>query len=382
LKIDLSQDTIYNCHAATPQPIDYESLSEQVHLFNNISSINDRNLMLNNERCVSCEQNCWHIEDKGGISPRLWQKGNIKSHTNVLTEPEIIDLTISNDCNLTCSYCCKEFSKTWLRDIVKNGKYTYTNPTNDLNNRNNVTLRDNITLKIKQHKFKESYKYNALLTQIKLMSNNLRELIITGGDPFVDNDLFDVLDIIKPKHKIKLIIYTGLGVSFSRFRDYLNKLLNNKCFDVHLRISGEGINKHLEFNRYGIKWPEFNTKINYLKQHNISFSFHSSLSNLSIFGFYDFYKKFLDQQITTTFVYTPRMFPIYVMDDCSKTDILTKLKDVLPVDTYSNVVKSITPTPSNIQRINVREFITQFIERRTNISIDIFPKSFLKWIEF
>lgn len=380
LKIDLSQDTTYNCHAARPQPIDFEFLKNNT-IFNSPTNVSDRNMMLENKRCSSCEQNCWHIEDKGGTSPRIWQHGTEKTHQIAVTSPEIVDLTISSDCNLTCTYCCKEYSTSWLRDIINNGEYTYTNPSKDIINRNTVTLRDNVSLRVKQRKFKQSNKYKLLLDQIKMMTPTLNEIIITGGEPFVDNDLFDVISAIDTNRKIKLSIYTGLGITMSRFKKYLKCITEATNIDIHLRISAEGTHDDLEFNRYGVVWSEFNEKIKYLEKTGVKFTFRSTLSNLSIFGFANFHKVYNRHKIITTFAYTPRMFPIYVMDEQSKEQLLFELRPVLPESEYITIKETIRPTATEDQRINIAEFLTQFIDRRPNLSLDIFPSSFLKWID-
>ena len=384
LKIDFTQNKTYNCHAAKPHPVDFQWLEIGNDLFNTETSMKEREMMLVNERNDSCEQNCWHIEDKGGISPRIWQGGPEKTHTEVITKPEIIDLTISTDCNLTCSYCCKEYSKSWLRDIINNGEYQYTNPDEDLTNRNNVILRDRISLKIKQNKFKDLPNYQELLNQVITYSSDLKELIITGGDPFVDNDLFTLLENINMKDDSVIVVYTGLGYSLSRFKRYIEKLksLNNK---IELRISGDGIGKHLEFNRYGVKWNEFKEKTDWLSTHindNLSVQFQCTLTNLSIFGFVDFYNMYHDYSngIRLTFAYTPRNMPVYVLDTQSKVEIENQIQHI-DEDFKDKILKSMESNPSENQRIQIGEFIKQFVERREDLSTDIFPKSFLKWAE-
>lgn len=380
LKIDLTSNTIYNCHAAKPQKIDYAWLAEESNdLFNTETNVSERAMMMRNERNSSCEQNCWHSEDKGASSPRLWQGGASKTHDVINTPPEIIDLTISMDCNLTCTYCCKEYSTSWIRDIVNNGEYNYTNADDDLLNRNKITLRDNISLKVKQNKFKQINKYKTLLNEIVKYAENLEELIITGGEPFVDNDLFDVLSQVNMREGSRVVLYTGLGLSFARFERYINAIKSIKGPTFYLRISGDGIEKHLEFNRYGIKWDEYLKKIEFLKKQNINFEFQSTLSNLSIFGFSDFYKTFYEHGIRLTFAYNPRMMPIYVMDDESKNNIVDELSHVHD-DFRNRIISAIKPTPSDIQRIQIKEFLTQFSERRADLSLEIFPKSFLKWV--
>ena len=130
LKIDLPSKTIYNCHAAAPHRIDFDWLEENPgNLFNTPVNVYEREQMLRNERNKSCEQNCWIAEDAGAVSPRINQNGIEQTHTDPVTDPEIIDLTIGIDCNLTCSYCCKEYSNSWRRDIINNGNYELTNNT-------------------------------------------------------------------------------------------------------------------------------------------------------------------------------------------------------------------------------------------------------------
>ena len=43
-------------------------------------------------------------------------------------------------------------------------------------------------------------------------------------------------------------------------------------------------------------------------------------------------------------------------------------------------VPSISPEPTETQRIQIKEFLEQFTSRREDLSLDIFPNSFLKWV--
>jgi hypothetical protein len=127
LKIDFENITTYNCHAATPHQIDLNWLEKNPgQLFNTEINVAERRMMLVNQRNASCEQNCWPAEDVGASSPRLYQKSYEKTHFDVMTTPEILELTIGTDCNLSCSYCCKEYSSRWRNDILENGDYNIT----------------------------------------------------------------------------------------------------------------------------------------------------------------------------------------------------------------------------------------------------------------
>ena len=221
LKIDLESKTTYNCHASRPHPVDFAWLSKNTgQIFNIPVNVHERQQMLINERNSSCEQNCWPAEDAGAISPRLYQSGDIKSHSEPVVSPETIDLTIGGDCNLTCSYCSKEYSSAWRRDIANNGQYLLTNKSDrfQLNN------KDRILLNISQQQLKSTKQYQQLLTEIKLVAPTLKNLIITGGEPFLDNQLFDILPDLNLSPETTIEIYTGLGVSKSRFTTILSKL--------------------------------------------------------------------------------------------------------------------------------------------------------------
>jgi len=370
LKIDLESKTTYNCHAARPHPVEFEWLKNNTgRLFNTDINIAERQMMLENKRNSSCEQNCWPAEDRGAQSPRQYQLGSDRTHTAIDTDPEIIDLTIGADCNLTCSYCCKEYSTAWRRDVVINGDYA-----NDV--RYQATNKDRLLLKISQPELKYSTHYQALLKEIELAAPALKTLVITGGEPLLDNFLFDTLANLKMSDQSVIEIYTGLGVGSSRFANIVQKL--KQIPNLQIIVSAENTEKFAEFNRYGIQWQEFMNKINLLKQNNIKIKFHATLTNLTIFGFVQFYKQFKDEEIKLTFAYQPDMMAVYVLDYHSKQQLMQDLT-LLPEHFSTPLLKSITPDPSEIQRNNIGNFLKEFVNRRKDLNLNIFPNKFLTW---
>jgi organic radical activating enzyme len=375
LKIDLESKITYNCHAATPHTIDFAWLKTNPgQLFNTDTSINERQQMLNNQRNVSCEQNCWRAEDSGAQSPRLYQGGKKKTHSQLITHPEIIDLTIGGDCNLTCSYCCKEFSSAWRRDIVNNGSYNIS----DSDDRFCATNKDRLLLKISQSELKSTPHYQTLLDEIRLNLSNLKTLTVTGGEPLLDNQLIDVLASLELSPIVNVEIYTGLGVSRSRFRSFIDKL--SKLKNLLLIVSAEGIGRHLEFNRYGNNWNEFDTKIKLLEQSGIQFKFQSQLSNLTVFGYAEFVKYFSSHSIDLTFVYQPHMMAPHVLDLDSKQQIQNSILN-LPEHMQIAIKKSMQKEPTEMERVSLQKFLVEFVRRRPDLDLNIFPESFLKWAE-
>jgi organic radical activating enzyme len=376
LKIDLGSKTTYNCHAAAPHSIDFDWLKNNPgNLFNTKVNVFEREQMLKNERNASCEQNCWFAEDNGAQSPRLCQGGVKKTHTEIVRQPEMLELVLNTDCNLTCSYCCKEYSNSWKRDIVNNGNYKFTNNQDE---RYQANTKDKILLNVGQKNLKNTKHYQLLLEEIKLSSSKLKLLQITGGEPLLDNNLIDILEKLNPPPSTQIEILTGLGVNKLRFLNMIKKLKNIKNFV--LGISSENTEEFLEFNRYGTKWIEFYDKINILKNENINFHFNSVLSNLTIFGFKKFYNLFKQHKIFVTFAYQPRMMSVHNIDEKSKKILMQELL-TLPKEIHEPILKSIKKESSKIEQQNIKEFLYEFIKRRKDLDLNIFPKTFLEWIQ-
>lgn len=292
LKIDLTSQTTYNCHAATPHRIDFNWLrSNPGQLFNADVNVAERHMMLRNERNKSCEQNCWRAEDAGAVSPRLYQQGTERTHVDASTLPEIIDLTVNSECNLTCSYCCKEFSNSWRRDLIDHGDYKFSKY-ND--NRFKIIAQDVILNSISQKEMHNSQRYNLLIDELKIYAPTLKRLEITGGEPLLDNKIIDTLPTLGLSSNCKVHIYSGLGVGHTRFERLVKMLA--MIPNLTLKVSAETIGNMFEFNRYGSDWNEFQQKLKLLDDYSIDWEFHCTLSNLTVQGFTNFYNFFPDRK--------------------------------------------------------------------------------------
>lgn len=375
LKIDLESKTTLNCHASTSYPVDFKWLSNNPgQLFNNERSVAERHMMLLNQRNPSCEKNCWPAEDRGAISPRMYYSATEKTHTRVISTPEIIDLTIGSDCNLTCSYCCKEYSSAWRRDVINNGDYIDTGEAD----RYTLTAKDQVLEKLSQPELKKSKNYSILLDEIKFAAPTLKKLIVTGGEPLLDNYLLQTITELNLSPTAEVQIYTGLGVSRSRFIKSVDKL--KSISNLTLYVSAESTGKNLEFNRYGNQWLDILEKLDILKNSGIKICLHSTLSNLTLMGFADFYKYFSnDYQIVVSFAHTPMMTAVHVLDSITKKQIRNDLAS-LPDSITAQILASMQSEPTSEEKMHLKNFLTQFINRRPNLSIDIFPESFVNWI--
>jgi organic radical activating enzyme len=374
LKIDLESKMTYNCHAASSHPVDFDWLEKNPgNLFNTEVNVVERKMMLQNQRNPSCEQNCWRAEDQGAQSPRLWNNGIDVTHVEPRTNPEIIDLTIGSHCNLTCSYCFKGFSSAWRRDVVVGGNYVIDGVTDD---RYTANDRDLVLSKISQPELSNTRDYQILLNEIKLLLPSAQKLVISGGEPLLHNHLISELENFELSNQATIEIWTGLGLSASRFQKMLDKLKQIK--NLTIVVSAETTEKLFEFNRYGAKWDEFVTKIELLKHHNINLKFNSTVTNLTIFGFKKFYEFFQDEKIKLTFAYQPMMMAPYVLDQDSKQRLKKDLS-TLPSNFADPLIQSIEAEPTETERLAIQDFLKEFTTRRKDLTLDIFPKTFLQW---
>lgn len=373
LKIEIVPNKTLNCHAAKSHAVDFAWLEKNPgQLFNTDVNVSERQLMLTNQRNFSCEENCWPLEDKGAVSPRLWQNGQTKTHTKVVTQPEILEIKLNDNCNLSCSYCCKDSSSAWRKDLIDNGNYKV----NTGDERFQLTDFDKIMLKVSQREVKNTSKFQTLMSEIKSLSHDLKEIVVTGGEPLLDNQLFDVLDAVSNTSAV-INIYTGLGVDLQRFQRMIDKIKQTP--NAMISISAECTDKFYEFNRYGNTWNEFLTRVEIIKDSGIDFRFSTAITNLTIFGLTSFIKYFIDQRIGLVFVNQPNMMAPYVLDADSKQQIMQDIQS-LPDHYQTQIAQSIQANPSKTQQQQTSEFLKEYVARR-NLDISIYPKSFLDWLD-
>ena len=71
--------------------------------------------------------------------------------------------------------------------------------------------------------------------------------------------------------------------------------------------------------------------------------------------------------------------PVYVIDHRSREEILKQFDDIkLPKKEL--IMKSLNSVPSEQQRQQTSNFLTQFVQRRPGLNLNVFPADFLKWL--
>ena len=121
LSVDLGKFQTYSCCAATPQRVDLSWIKQNPgQIFNTPILQQERQMMLEDKPVSSCNSSCWIPESQGMPSRRITASGTTLTHQNIISSPEILNVIVGTDCNMTCVYCCKFYSTAWGKDVAEN----------------------------------------------------------------------------------------------------------------------------------------------------------------------------------------------------------------------------------------------------------------------
>jgi molybdenum cofactor biosynthesis enzyme MoaA len=367
LNVDLGKFQTFSCCAATPQRINVNWLKNHPgNLFNTPELIDERRSMLDNRLVDSCNATCWIPESQGKPSRRLSMGTQNKTHLEIAATPEIINIVVGSDCNMTCVYCCKFYSSAWTRDIA-NGTY----PVDVAPDRFTINTLDKAVAAISQKQITATDSHQTILDEIISLSQSpkLQEIIITGGEPFLYLNLARLVKSI-PAH-VPVTVYSGLGVDEHRFARELQNLTNN----VTVTISAENIGPAYEFVRYGNTWQRFLNNLNQLKKQGIAYKFNATVTNLTAPGLMEFVDWAQTAPINFQLCNDPDFLSIGVLDNVTK-DLLRSKYTSLP----DFIAQALEITPTDQQVRNFKAYVKEFSHRRS-LSTLVFPKTLVDWLE-
>jgi organic radical activating enzyme len=359
LTVEPERRSVASCCAATPHKVNLEWLRDNpTQLFNTPELVQDRELMLANMPASSCEDTCWRAESAGLPSRRTTMKSEFRSMLDTHCDPTVLHINLGSDCNLTCSYCCKQYSTAWLRDVNDNGLYLD-------ETRYRINANDRIVLQLGQSAIKTSSAYQAILDATKHY-RNLVEIEISGGEPFLYNGLLELV----AQFDCDVNIFTGLGVDTNRLTRIADQLPSN----VKITVSAETTGALYEFNRYGNTWSQFQRNLDVIAK-RFDYAFCSVISNLTIHGYADFERVYGGQGIITNFCTDPDYLSASVLDAESKKHLQNQTYKY-----HDRLIKETLATKcTDTQTQNLKKYILEFAQRR-NLKLDIFPESFVNWI--
>ena len=177
-----------------------------------------RKEMLEGKRPEECDY-CWGVEDNSDrYSDRVFKSSEswswdykeeiFNSNWRDDYNPKYVEVAFSNACNFKCSYCGPAFSSKWVEEVETYGGY----PTTDgFNDPEWMKKEDKFPIK---HSEYNPY-VEAFWKWWPDLYRDLHTFRITGGEPLMNKDTWDILDFIinepNPNRELKLAINSNLG---------------------------------------------------------------------------------------------------------------------------------------------------------------------------
>ena len=270
----------HSCHHPVTHKISELEVAQNPSALHNTNyKKNRRREMMEGLRPKECDY-CWNIEDNSNeFSDRVYKSTEpwsmqyfdevLKTKGEKDINPKYVEVSFSNVCNFKCSYCGPAFSSQWMDEIQQHGSYpTSTN----FNNLDYLKSTDQMPI---PHNKKNPY-VDAFWKWWPDLYKDLHTFRITGGEPLLAKDTFDVLDFINsepnPNTKLNLSINSNLSAPekiFNEFREKITKLMNEgRVNEFILFTSCDAHGEQANYIRQGFNYDLFIERINILLTEN------------------------------------------------------------------------------------------------------------------
>jgi len=241
----------------------------------------------------------WNEHHKDKITPIIEKYSKDKFDGTVDTEFVSLDLRPSNICNFKCRTCNDSFSTRWQEekeDFYKTNMGKLAFGTEKLYGLNKIDFQLNEDSMV-----------------------NIEVLYFAGGEPFVLEEHFNLIESLKNKDKISLMYNTNFSILKYKGKSIYEYLKEFR--KVHFCISLDGLGELGEYIRTGFDTKVFNKNLTALKlakglYNNIEYDFQYTCSLLNAFDFFDFMEELGESQhlinfhhVHYPFWYNPINFP-------------------------------------------------------------------------
>jgi organic radical activating enzyme len=263
--------------------------------------------MLSGGRPTECDY-CWNVEDNSDrFSDRIFKSGEnwsypymdeiVNSDWREDYNPKYVEVAFSNACNFKCSYCGPAYSSKWVEEIEKFGGY----PTLDNFNETEWLVREN-KMPIRHSEYNPYVE--AFWKWWPELYRDLHTFRITGGEPLMSKDTWDVLDFIinepNPNKELKLAINSNLGVPDKLIDKLIEKIKRiedeGRVKEIVIFTSTDTWGEQAEYIRNGLEFNRFWNNVNKIlaSSNRTIVTFMSTYNALSIFNYnrliYEIYK--------------------------------------------------------------------------------------------
>jgi len=208
------------------------------------------------EGCRACQKS----EELGISSLRLGNNKQIKHKKQDNNNIEFIEISLGNDCNLSCRMCAPNFSTDYIKRIENNPKLL------DFVDFGNTDCK------------RISYGVEEMFDPVDL--SNLKVIKYIGGEPFITpqvGKLFEYLDSNVDLSNVSLFTNTNATFFPKKYINYLKKFQT-----VFMCISIDGIAQRDDYIREGSSWKEKVEIIKKYKKLGFNVSGHTVLNALNV----------------------------------------------------------------------------------------------------
>jgi hypothetical protein len=382
-----------------------------------------RKEMLEGKRPSECDY-CWNVEDTSDrFSDRTFKSSESWSYPYMKEikelgwredfNPKYVEVSFSNACNFKCSYCGPAYSSKWMEEIEKYGAYPTTDRFNDLE----YLIEEN----------KKPYKQTEFNPYVEAfwkwwpdLYKDLHTFRITGGEPLMSKDTWDVLDYIinnpNPNRKLNLAINSNLGVPDKLIDKFIEKIQRicdeDRVNEFIIFTSVDTWGDQAEYIRNGLVFNKFWDNVNKVmtKCPRVNLTFMSTYNALSvpnydklIEGIYDLKKEYGSADrywnsavfLDTSYLRYPFHQTVQVLDQSWAESIFkqAQLADFLEVPffkhnyigfsdieiqkikrTYDWMISTKDDEILQKKRFNFGNFIEAHDKRRGTSFVDTFPE--------
>ena len=402
-----------SCHLPPVHKIDVVQIQEDPSkLHTTDHKIKMREMMQKGEKPSECDY-CWKVESMGPnftsdrvfkslqFSPEEMQEW-YEAPADARIVPPTIEVMFDRTCNFACSYCNANFSTEWAKDIKKHGPYK--GETRGMNAFKHDGSENNANPKISNPYIEAWWKWWPELTQ------KLRVLRITGGEPLMSDDVWKLFDkVAEEGHKFEVGVNTNLGAK----KKLIDKLIE-KSHDMHrltIFTSMESVGEQAEYMRDKLDYEYWKNNVERIfEESNVKrLVVMMTINALCVFNVTTFLDQMLDWKkkyqtldrtlgISINFLRFPAFMNVTVLPDHIRQEAYEEIRlwyeinkenpylnsmekgDIERLISYVNVIETPHSYDTDIEknRKDFKSFYQQY-DRRRNKTINIFPDNFLEW---
>ncbi len=367
-------------------------------LHNTPYKIEQRAKMLNGERPEECSY-CWSVEDLGLVSDRqtlavqFFQNNRNVVETAVkagleYVYPRYLEISFTNKCQMSCSYCTPAKSSSWQKEIDRFGEYELEHGPSkaQYNSRDDIIPVENNPYITKFWKwFPQAY-------------NHLFVLRVTGGEPLLDKNTFKLLEYVKqnPREKLGFHVNSNLMVSENRVQRYIDLVKDMPHNKTYVSIDNWG--KRAEWIRNGLNMQHFEKNLHRVLEAGCNVGLMITYCFLSIPGFEDFINQIASLKrrypgqltIDTPHMVQPEHLTAMIADDYFINSMLGQLdymknfidETMFSIGEYKKFERTVNWIANNrytgeqleLHRNDFRKFVTEHDKRRGSNFIEAFPE--------